>query len=223
MPPPDRPLEPPSPAAGAAARRSAVVVAGHLHDRATVDAGRGDPDPGVRASAIGAAARMGTLDGSAAAAGLSDPAPEVRRRAAVESGRLSDARSREALHRALSDPDDSVVEVAAFACGERGDADPATVGLLAQVAGGHHDSLCREAAVAALGSIGHPDGLAVVLAATDDRATVRRRAVLALAAFDGVEVTEALQRLTGDRDLQVRQAAEELLAIEQGEGTLGEG
>jgi HEAT repeat protein len=101
------------------------------------------------------------------------------------------------------------------------DADAATVRLLAHLAGEHADSLCREAAVAALGAVGHPDALAAVLRATDDRATVRRRAVLALAAFDGTEVTAALQRLTGDRDLQVRQAAEELLAIERGERVLG--
>ena len=68
-------------------------------------------------------------------------------------------------------------------------------------------------------SIGDPDGLGPVLAACHDRATVRRRAVLALAAFDGPRVTAELQRLTGDRDLQVRQAAEELLAIEAGEDT----
>jgi uncharacterized membrane protein len=39
--------------------------------------------------------------------------------------------------------------------------------------------------------------------------------VLALAAFDGPEVTEALERLAQDRDLQVRQAAEDQLAIER--------
>jgi HEAT repeat protein len=49
-----------------------------------------------------------------------------------------------------------------------------------------------------------------VLAATRDKATVRRRAVLALAAFDGPEVDEALARAATDRDWQVRQAAEDL-------------
>ena len=48
---------------------------------------------------------------------------------------------------------------------------------------------------------------------------MRRRGVLALAAFDGPEVTEALERLCADRDLQVRQAAEDLLAIERGSPT----
>jgi hypothetical protein len=40
---------------------------------------------------------------------------------------------------------------------------------------------------------------------------VRRRAVLALSAFDGPEVEAALERLAADRDRQVRQAAEDLL------------
>lgn len=93
------------------------------------------------------------------------------------------------------------------------------VAALSAQATGHEDHLCRESAVAALGSIGDPDGLAAVLAGCEDRATVRRRAVLALAAFDDPLATEALVRLLSDRDLQVRQAAEELLAIEGGEPT----
>jgi len=64
--------------------------------------------------------------------------------------------------------------------------------------------------VAALGAIGDEEGLAAVLTATRDRATVRRRAVLALAAFSGPEVDEALERAAEDRDWQVRQAAEDL-------------
>ncbi len=87
------------------------------------------------------------------------------------------------------------------------------------MARGHGDPLCREAAVASLGSLGDPGGLGAVLAACDDRATVRRRAVLALAAFDGPEVTGMLRTMATDRDLQVRQAAEDLLAIELGEDT----
>ena len=69
----------------------------------------------------------------------------------------------------------------------------------------------REAAVAALGAIGDPSTLAVVLAACDDKPAVRRRAVLALAAFDGPEVEARLRAALTDRDWQVRQAAEDLL------------
>jgi HEAT repeat protein len=65
--------------------------------------------------------------------------------------------------------------------------------------------------VAALGAIGDPAGLPAILAGMSDKATVRRRAVLALAPFDGPEVLEALERARTDRDWQVRQAAEDLL------------
>jgi HEAT repeat protein len=45
----------------------------------------------------------------------------------------------------------------------------------------------------------------------EDRPPVRRRAVLALAAFEGPGVETALRRALEDRDRQVRQAAEDLL------------
>jgi HEAT repeat protein len=51
-----------------------------------------------------------------------------------------------------------------------------------------------------------------VLAATRDRPAVRRRAVIALAACEGPEGDAALRRALEDRDWQVRQAAEDLLA-----------
>ena len=66
-------------------------------------------------------------------------------------------------------------------------------------------------AVAALGAIGDTAGLPAVLAACRDRATVRRRAVIALAAFEGPDVDAALRTALDDRDWQVRQAAEDLL------------
>ena len=64
--------------------------------------------------------------------------------------------------------------------------------------------------MAALGAIGHNDGLGAVLRATTDKATVRRRAVIALAAFEGPDVEAALSTARHDRDWQVRQAAEDL-------------
>ncbi|HEY6474659.1 MAG TPA: HEAT repeat domain-containing protein, partial [Acidimicrobiales bacterium] len=70
---------------------------------------------------------------------------------------------------------------------------------------------CREAAVAALGAIGDLAGLTAVLAALDDKPTVRRRATVALAGFDDPRVEPALHRAAEDRDWQVRQAAAELL------------
>ena len=41
---------------------------------------------------------------------------------------------------------------------------------------------------------------------------MRRRAVIALAPFEGPEVQAALEQARSDRDWQVRQAAEDLLA-----------
>jgi HEAT repeat protein len=70
--------------------------------------------------------------------------------------------------------------------------------------------LCREAGVAALGAIGDERGLPAILAGCADRVTVRRRAVLALAPFNGPEVDAALAAALSDRDWQVRQAAEDL-------------
>jgi HEAT repeat protein len=88
----------------------------------------------------------------------------------------------------------------------------AGVGPLAGVAQHHNDPRCREAAIAALGALGHPDGWAAVLGGLDDRPPVRRRAVVALAGFSGPDVDAALERARTDRDWQVRQAAEALLA-----------
>lgn len=179
----------------------------------------------------------------ALARALADPDPTVRRRAAAEVARwaatCSEPTGAEAarseptgaaptpvvdglLGRLSDDEVDTVTEVAAFACGELALDDrsrPLVVAALDRLARTHADSLCREAAVAALGSIGDPAGLTAVLHGCSDRATVRRRAVLALAAFDDPAATEALRRLVADRDLQVRQSAEELLAIESGETT----
>lgn len=84
---------------------------------------------------------------------------------------------------------------------------------LAALATEADDTLVRESAVAALGAIGDPAGLAAILAATRDKATVRRRAVIALAPFEGPEVDEAYERALGDRDWQVRQAAEDLTGL----------
>jgi HEAT repeat protein len=82
---------------------------------------------------------------------------------------------------------------------------------LAAVGRAHSDPLVREAAVAALGALGDRGGLETVLAACRDKPAIRRRAVLALAAFEGPEVDDALRAALEDRDWQTRQAAEDLL------------
>ncbi|MCO5318962.1 MAG: HEAT repeat domain-containing protein [Microthrixaceae bacterium] len=205
-----------------AAERRAVVLAGHRNDPETARAGMGHDDPVVRAAALTALARCADLRPEELRAAASDPDATVRRRVATVAARLSasDPRSSETtLLALLGDDDPTVVEVTAFALGELSDATEERIGRLSEVATTHDDPLCRESAVAALGSIGDEAGRDAVLAACRDRATVRRRAVLALAAFDGPEVTAVLRELTGDRDLQVSQAAEDLLGIETGEPT----
>ncbi|MGH8982190.1 MAG: HEAT repeat domain-containing protein, partial [Acidimicrobiales bacterium] len=139
--------------------------------------------------------------------------PAVRRRACdvAATAAHSDALV-ESLVRALLDDDALVVEAACWALGEQRPADaPGALDTLGRVAHEHPDTRAREAAVAALGAIGDPAGLAAVLDALGDKPTVRRRAVVALAAFDGDEVTAALERSAADRDWQVREVAEILL------------
>ncbi|QGG93981.1 HEAT repeat domain-containing protein [Actinomarinicola tropica] len=192
-------------------RLRAVAVAGHRGDVPTVRAHVDDPDPAVRAAALGALDRAGALTLDDLEAGLADDAPAVRRRA-VELAAAWPGDAPPDLVALLDDPDDRIVEVTAWALGEQQPPAPTASAALCDVVRTHADALCREAAVAALGAIGDEAALDTILAATRDIATVRRRAVIALAPFDGPEVEAALQRATEDRDWQVRQAAEDLLA-----------
>ena len=191
------------------ARRREAAIAGHTGDAAAARRFLADPSPAVRATALGALARAGGLEADDLAAGLADATPTVRARAAELCAALP-GDTRPGLAHALEDDDARVVEAAAWASGERDPAEPGIVAVLATVVADHDDPLCREAAVAALGAIGDPAGLAAVLAATTDRPAVRRRAVLALAPFEGPEVDAAIERALGDRDWQVRQAAEDI-------------
>jgi HEAT repeat protein len=172
-----------------------------------------DPDARVRASALGALARAGSARNAVAAwaVAAADADAAVRRRAAETAPVLGSAVAIDAVGALLHDVDPWVAEAAAFALGERKDVDAATVDALAATATGHRDPLVRESAVAALGAVGEPAGLDAVLQACSDKPAIRRRAVLALAAFDGSEVERALQRALEDPDWQVRQNAEDVL------------
>ncbi len=189
-----------------AERRRAAAVAGHLGDGATARALLLDPDPVVRATALGALGRMGQAGATDIGTALADPSPAVRRRACQVGAGVPEVD----LVAVLDDEDAGVVEMAAWALGERAGAAAGAVARLATVAGTHEDPLCREAAVAALGAIGDERGLPAILAATHDRPAIRRRAVIALAPFSGPEVDAALSAALNDRDWQVRQAAEDL-------------
>jgi HEAT repeat protein len=185
-----------------------VAVAGHLGDVALARAALHDADPTTRELALGALERCGAIDADVIAVAASDAQPGVRRRAALVA-----ARHREIpLLGFLRDPDDSVVEAAAWACGEHEVVDDATLERLLWLAVEHTQPLVREAAVAALGAIGDERGVGAILRGCVDKPAVRRRAVLALAPFDGDEVVAALRAALTDRDWQVRQAAEDVLA-----------
>ena len=203
----------PGPAEDPEGRRRAAALAGHRGDAAAARALLADPEPTVRATALGAVARLGAITAAALVAALDDRSSVVRRRgcevAALHPELAADIKA--ALVARLGDGDPTVAEAAAWALGEWGERAASAVGGLVQVASEHDDALCREAAVAALGAIGDERGLAAVLAAAArDKPAVRRRAVIALAPFDGPDVEAALERALGDRDWQVRQAAEDL-------------
>ena len=166
----------------------------------------GDDDPRVRASSIAVLSENDALDESLIALGLSDPNPLVRMtvaRAAAQNSSIS-------VLELLNDEDSSVVEIACWAAGEQTEHNDSLIDALSAIAIEHEDALCRESAVAALGALGDVRGLESILKATKDIATVRRRAVIALAPFEGQAVTDALQLALSDRDWQVRQAAEDL-------------
>lgn len=163
----------------------------------------------MRATALGALQRAGELAPVDLAAAVGDPAPAVRARAAELAAHLP-GDQRPCLAQLLQDQDPTVVEAAAWACGERTPPEPGIVAHLAEVATAHQDPLCREAAVAALGALGDEQGLGAILSATEDKPAVRRRAVLALASYAGPEVDAALERARRDRDWQVRQAVEDV-------------
>jgi HEAT repeat protein len=199
--------EHPTDAADLIELRRQVVLAGHAGDVPTATLALVHPDPQARSLALGALERAGALDDRQLLAALADPHPSVRRRAVTVAAR----RAHIDLLELLDDPDPSVVEVAAWACGEHEQVGDRVLAALHALTANSPHPLVREAAVAALGAIGRPESLSAVLAACTDKPAIRRRAVLALAPYDGPEVEAALQAALADRDWQVRQAAEDLL------------
>jgi HEAT repeat protein len=212
----DPATEPDAERRAAARRRRQVIVAGHAGRVDRARQGLADGDPGVQAAAIGALARAGALTVADVEAALRRrPTSVPLRRAAVEGAlTVKGPGSRSVLPalliESLADPDPLVAVGAAWFLAERRVS--TAVDPLASTATGHDDVRCREAAVAALGAIGDARGLPAVLSALEDKPTIRRRATVALAGFVDDRVEPALRRAAADRDWQVRQAAEELLA-----------
>ncbi len=197
-----------------AQRRREVTVAGHTGEVDTARAGLTDESASVRSAALGALERLGILDDDAIADALTDASVLVRRRAAEVASTHPDVD----LVDALSDDDQRVVEVAAWACGEHESDRDEIVERLVTLAADSPEPLVRESSVAALGAIGDVRSVDAIIAATSDKPAVRRRAVLALAPFlgddgTGRRVDAAIDGALEDRDWQVRQAAEDLRRI----------
>jgi HEAT repeat protein len=188
-------------------RRQRVIVAGHEGRSDVVLPFANDADASVREATLRALQRCGALTPETHKIFCTDPSARVRRAAAEVAAktRLPD------LPILLSDEDNTVVEVACWALGEWANDGAIAVEHLSAIARDHDDSLCRESAVAALGAIGDIAGLPAILEAMNNKAAVRRRAAIALAAFDTVEAEEALNKALEDRDWQVRQIAEDLV------------
>jgi len=206
--------QPPSTAADSIERASTVAAGTPADARELAALVTDDPDGRVRTVALARLVRdvPRRLSAPVWRLAVADPAPAVRRRAAELAPRLGRAASSASLLQLLGDENAWVAEAAAYALGEHPAPSRAARAALVWSTREHPDPLVREAAVAALGAQGDPASLPAVLAACDDKPAIRRRAVLALAAFDGAEVEARLQRALADSDWQVRQAAEDLLA-----------
>ncbi len=191
----------------AAQRRVEAALAGYRGDREAAVAAQNDHDPKVRIAALRSLSRLQAITRPQLNQALADPDPTVRI-AALE---IAANHTFPDIEHLLNDTDSMVAETAAWALGERQQAGDTIIGGLSKVAIEHRDPLARESAVAALGAIGDDRGLPAILTATHDKVAVRRRAVIALAAFEGAEVSDAYRRARQDRDRQVRDTVDELL------------
>jgi len=172
--------------------------------------GLDDDDPRHRVLALRGLARLGVATDETWRRLLDDADATVRRDALglLAYRDVPDEGVRAAIRARLDDDDALVVDAAAFAVGELADHD--AVERLADIAATHDDARCREVAVAALGAIGDERGRLAVLAALEDKAPIRRRAIVALSNFEGPDIDAALERAKDDRDWQVRAALDQL-------------
>jgi HEAT repeat protein/MFS family permease len=193
-----------------------------------------DPEDRLRAVELAARATDDPLETTIMKA-LADPSPQVRRRAAIELGRLQLVEAIPALDHAIDDPDDSVRTAAVEALGEMDDdatlesvvralRDPskdvrqaAISVLLADGSDSIVEVLCRslashplrQAAGDMLSRLGGADRFAEELSVPDP--AVRRRAVEALGAMGSPATVQPLLRALIDPVPDVRARAAELL------------
>jgi len=141
---------------------------------------------------------------------LNDADPDVRRDALEQLAHapLEDSAVLDTVVELLDDPDALVVDVAVFVLGEH--TYVPGVERLCVIARDHDDARCRESAIASLGAIGDDRARAVILAALSDKAPIRRRAIVALANYEGPDIEAALAAASEDKDWQVRSAVTQL-------------
>jgi len=192
---------------GPATERFAVIEAGFTGDVNTALGALQHIDDAVRASALRSLHRLNALTDNHINNALMDSSAEVRR-VAVE---VSVSMQHIVIHPLLNDSDVFVAEMAAWCLGERTSPTDEEIQALIAATTHHNEAVVREACAAALGSLGDERGLPAILAACNDKPAVRRRAILALAPFEGDDVDAALHKAIEDRDWQVRQNAEILL------------
>ncbi len=134
---------------------------------------------------------------------------DVRVRLAALGSAPLELLSAQVVERCLGDPEWLVAEQAIFLAGEL--ELRSLVPRLVELARTGDEIWVREAAIAALGAIGDPAAVPVIAAAIrSEKVYVRRRAVVAAAAFDGEELENALAEARNDRDPQVRALVEEI-------------
>jgi len=182
-----------------------VIVAGHRGDSDVAQKGLSASDSRVRVAALFALDRLGVLSAAQVESCLRDTEMDVRLAAAELSAKYSAD-----LTIALNDTEYLVGEMGAWACGEHESVSEDVFARLLNLGVEHTHPLVREASIAALGALGDDRALPVILAGCEDKPAIRRRAVLALAPFDGIEVEAAIDKALTDKDWQVRQSAEDL-------------
>ena len=182
-----------------------VIVAGHRGDSDVAQKGLSASDSRVRVAALFALDRLGVLSAAQVESCLRDTEMDVRLAAAELSAKYPAD-----LTIALNDSEYLVVEMGAWACGERESVSEDVFARLLNLGVEHTHPLVREASIAALGALGDDRALPVILAGCEDKPAIRRRAVLALAPFEGIEVEAAIDKALTDKDWQVRQSAEDL-------------
>ncbi len=187
--------------------RFAIIEAGFTGNTLAAIGGLSSSDGSVRASALRALHRLHELTSEHLVASLIDTSAEVRRTAVEFAAPFLNV----VFHQLIDDEDVFVAEMSAWSLGERSPISDDEIETLIRCTTTHEEAIVREACAAALGSIGDERGLPAILSACADKPAVRRRAVLALAPFEGEAVDAALAVALEDRDWQVRQNAEILV------------